>query len=229
MSGVFTSRCASRAETTLRGVVAACAVAALVVPGRVQGDTGNEPSAAPLIIDRMEPLRGHDTGSLSTPLCKPPSRLVAVREKCGYDQHGRVESGLRLTAHLAPSPENPRTEPGWCAYCITTRKGEVYLDAASHKFLSFYVRGEAGGEKLQVALIDQLRENNPEEAVNVLLEQCLDAGAITTAWQRTRIPLHMFRANLGTVYQVRFIFDNSSYENMTARRLTVYVDELTLE
>ena len=190
---------------------------------------GDGEGAMRMYIDRMEPLRGHDTGSLTAPLCRPPSRLIAVREPCGYDERGGIAFGLRLVASVASPESEPEGRSGWCAYCVTVKKQDDYLDATAFSVLSFYVRGEDGGEHMAVALADAHRGDDLVGMSGVSILPYLPSGMIEKRWQKVRMPLGVFQADLSELHRVLFIFDGRLHEEAAGRRVLIYLDELAME
>ena len=195
--------------------------------GSAAGD--GEGGAMRMYIDRMEPLRGHDTGSLTAPLCRPPSRLIAVREPCGYDERGGIAFGLRLVSIVASPDADQEGRPGWCAYSVTVKKQGKSLDASAFNFLSFYVRGERGGENLAVALVDVSQGDDVVGMPGIPIESYLPNGSIEKQWQKVRMPLGAFRVDHSRLQRILFIFDGRLHENATGRRVIIYVDELAME
>lgn len=92
--------------------------------------------------------------------------------------------------------------------------------------LSFWIRGDMGGEAFSVGLKDRVidRTGNPLQATEVKLPISAyhPAGAITSAWTEVRIPLRDF-ADRG----VRMTeLDNLSFTNLAAGGGTITVDDI---
>lgn len=184
----------------------------------------------PRLLDGMAPVRGHDTGSLSAPLCDPPSRLVAIRKVCGYGgDDGALSHGLRVVVYLEPSEENPVELPGRCAYCFTVRSQTEPLDVSVYKFLTFYVRGEEGGERMEVALIDSQHEETMLQVSGLFVGDYVERKTIDSEWQKAKVPLEAFAANLKDISHILFIYDNRMYGTNSSKRIVMYLDELALE
>jgi hypothetical protein len=99
----------------------------------------------------------------------------------------RAASGhsLRVTAH--------RESAGFCGLWLGFYPGsEVparYLDASAYGYLSFWVKGDKGGEDFEIELTDE--ENVDREGPRRPLDAYL-AGGMTTKWQEVIIPLADF-------------------------------------
>ena len=182
-------------------------------------------------IDRMDPVRGYKTESMFGTFDTPPSRILAQRGPFGFegDKKGYGKNGLKIICNLEPAPENPTENPGSAAYYTTLKKGGAYFDASRFHYLSFLVRGEIGGEKLQVGLVDKQREETGKCAESGSIEAYTERGAIDKEWQRAQVPLDIFGINAAEVYQVLILFDNRLYDSVKGRSLTVFLDNLALE
>lgn len=85
-----------------------------------------------------------------------------------------------------------KSTEGFCGAWINfffTRKNTVrYIHAGTFNYLSFYIKGEQGGEQVQVQLSDKtLSEREDSRAVKPLSQYL--PGGITTQWQEVLIPL----------------------------------------
>jgi hypothetical protein len=145
------------------------------------------------------------------------------------DQRGYGRSGLKLVAEIVPSAEQPLKEPGWAGCYSTLKKGDDYFSAVRFRYLTFWIRGEKGDEKLQVALIDRRSQESGNQNMSGSIEAFTERGAIDSEWQKARIPLDIFQVDLSELYQVVLLVDNKLYDSIKARKVTVYIDDLALE
>lgn len=100
---------------------------------------------------------------------KPPGyslRIAGNRERAGF-------CGVWLDFH--PAAAVPRQ----------------YFDATSYNYLSFWAKGQKGGEDLEVALTDAAHISNEEARKSLPLRAYLPHG-LSTSWQRVLIPLEDF-------------------------------------
>jgi carbohydrate binding protein with CBM30 domain len=195
-------------------------------------DTPAASDESVLYIDRMDPVRGYKTESLFGSLDKPPSRILATRGPYGHEDEskkGYGKNGLKIVCYLEPDPEKPNENPGSSAYFTSLKKGDKYLNAVKYNHLSFWVRGEVGGEKIQTALVDKQGQENGKWNDSGSIEAYTERGRIDTEWQKVKIPIDLFKVNPSELYQVLVLFDNRLYDSFKARTVTVYIDDLALE
>lgn len=101
----------------------------------------------------------------------------------------RAGSGhsLRVTAH--------RESPGFCGFWLDFYPGsEVparYLDASTFNYLSFWVKGEKGGEDFEIEFTDEENVDHEGARPRRPLEAYLPDG-MTKEWQEVLIPLADF-------------------------------------
>lgn len=121
-----------------------------------------------------------------------------------------------------------RQEEGFCGVWMhlfdfrAPLRDRQYFDSRGYKYLSFWVRGEKGGERFTVKLADEkwvLQEDAlPVGDVNEFLRR-----GVTTQWQEVRIPLERFtllhKDRLGGV---TLDFD-------TPGKHTVYIDDVAFK
>lgn len=203
-------------------------------PGKSAPETGAAAADAPPIfyIDRMDPVRGTKTETLFGSLDTPPSRILATRGPFGHEEasgNGYGKNGLKIVCQLEPDPQKPTDNPGSAAYFTSLKKGDTYFNGSRYNFLSFWVRGGAGGEKMQAALVDKQGQENGKWSDSGSIEAYTERGHIDTDWQKVKIPIDLFRINPRELYQVLVLFDNRLYDSFKARTVTVYIDDLALE
>jgi len=92
----------------------------------------------------------------------------------------------------------------------------VGLDVSDYAFLSFYVRGASGGEKVNLYLTDGGDRKPPAD-----VEAYAPGGAIRTGWSLVRVPLRAFQGvDLTDLAKIQFVFE---WEPMTG---TIFLDDL---
>jgi hypothetical protein len=183
-------------------------------------------------VDRMDPVRGSKTESIFGTFDEPPSRILAARGPWGREDlnnKGYGRNGLKIVAELQPSADKPALEAGRAGYYTTLKKGDQYFNAARYHHLTFWIRGENGGEKMQIALVDKRSQENGKRLESGSIEAYTERGAIDKQWQRARIPLDIFQADTHELYQIIMLFDNKLYDSVKVRELTVYVDDMAFE
>jgi len=105
------------------------------------------------------------------PNVKPASSGHALR----VTAHREVEGFCGVWMEFYPRDEAPRR----------------YLDASPYRFLSFWIRGQKGGEEFELQLVDDAPEADEEARPKRPLRAYLSQGA-TTEWQEVLIPLADF-------------------------------------
>ena len=100
--------------------------------------------------------------------------------------HSATGHSLRVTAHRGPEGFSGV----WLEIFPKSLEPPQVFDATPYRYLSFWVKGERGGEDFDIALADtNLRE---ERAPKRPLSSYLASGA-STGWQDVAIPLSDFR------------------------------------
>jgi hypothetical protein len=102
----------------------------------------------------------------------------------------RVSSGhsLRVTAH--------REAEGFCGLWMdfypAAEAPRQYLDTSSYRYLSFWIKGQEGGEDFELELTDESSTGDDDIRPKQPLRAYLPQG-VTTNWQEVVIPLADFR------------------------------------
>ena len=144
----------------------------------------SQASAAPhvLVVDDFENRERNQLGGHRNTYQRAPSRGAAapVPDLRG----GRYSRVLRMQAD--------RKAAGFCGVWLhlfnSSGLQPQFFDATQFKYLSFWVRGQVGGERLTIKLADQ-RWIEKEDSVEVgKIDQYL-AGGITQQWQEVLVPL----------------------------------------
>lgn len=95
---------------------------------------------------------------------------------------------LRVTAH--------REAKGFCGLWMDFYPGaegpRQYLDVSPYRYLSFWIKGQKGGEDFELELRDESSAGDDAMAPQRLLRAYLPKG-VTTEWQEVVIPLADFR------------------------------------
>jgi hypothetical protein len=162
-----------------------------------------ERALAPLIVDNFNDLADPNAIGGGTGVYKSPSATL----EAGYVTSGTFDgsAGSLAISYTLPAGE-------WALW-------ETYLsgiDVSDYTFLSFYVKGSAGGERINLYLAD-----GSERAGYADVEQYARAGAVTADWSLVSIPLSAYpNLDLTDVDKIKFTFE---WETMTG---VIYVDNL---
>ncbi|MGH8245324.1 MAG: hypothetical protein ACREUU_02705, partial [Gammaproteobacteria bacterium] len=125
---------------------------------------------------------------------------------------------LRVTAH--------RESQGFCGVWLEFFPDYAaprnLLDATPFRYLSLWIKGQKGGEKFDLKLVDDADEAKAELIPTRPVQAYLAAG-VTPRWQEVRIPLQDFRQiNLGRLRHLVLDFK-------TPGDYRVYLDDLSLK
>ncbi|MFW6124086.1 MAG: hypothetical protein ACOC5G_02590 [Acidobacteriota bacterium] len=97
----------------------------------------------------------------------------------------------------------------------------VYFNALNLKYLTFFVKGTKGGEKLEVRAADSIWERKEDSLKIGDLKEFLPAEKITTTWQKAWIPLSCLdpRINIKNLASIVFSVLEGHGE--------IYIDDIT--
>jgi hypothetical protein len=136
----------------------------------------------------------------------------------------RVSSGhsLRVTAH--------REAEGFCGLWMdfypAAEVPRQYLDASPYRYLSFWIKGQKGGEDFELELTDESKTEDDAVRPKRPLRLFLPKG-VTTEWQEVVIPLADFRGlnprrlvrltlNFTSPGDQRFYLDDIAFKRLRA-------------
>lgn len=113
----------------------------------------------------------------------------------------------------------------WTRFHYTNKR-----DLSDYKYLSFYIRGEKGGELFKV----QLTTGPGGWPASVYINDYLDGGVSSTTWQKVVIPFENF-VNINAlngwsnIYELCFVFESTASNNSAApTQSKIYVDNIVL-
>ncbi len=111
----------------------------------------------------------------------------------------------------------------WAGEYLASTDGFTDLDLSAYTYLSFWIRGAAGGEGFKVEVSDSVWNGSAVQVNNYL------PSGITTTWQKVVIPFDIFEygttVNRSALSRLTFIFDNADFSGATSG--TIYVDDFT--
>lgn len=106
--------------------------------------------------------------------------------------HLRVTDGPRGTTGRCVRVTGQHHAAGFCGFWMHffdfRQKPHTFLDAADFKYLSFFVRGQQGGESFLIRLMDD-GQFQKESSVSVGPVEGYLTNGVTTAWQEVVVPL----------------------------------------
>ena len=184
-----------------------------------------EETVAPRLIDNFE-RQGNTFGGRSSTYMQQPSGILARRgEEVFYGEEGRA---LELRYKKA-AEGGPHGKGGWCGYYTIVKKGpRKYYDASAYTYLSFWIKGAKGEENFKIGLADEVWDQREDSMKSEQLGAYLEAGKITTEWQKARIPLEDFWVDTKKLASIAVCFETECFPDGGGKG-TIYIDELTFE
>jgi Carbohydrate binding domain 30 len=144
-----------------------------------------QPSPPPLVIWNFDKALTNTLGGHYNVFMRDPSSARSFLDPSFhlfFSGHS-----LRVTVH--------REAEGFCGvwfdFYPASDVSQKYLDARAYRYLSFWVKGEKGGEDFDITLKDDSSSRHPDTNPTVSLHSYLPGGA-STNWQEVLIPLGDF-------------------------------------
>ena len=175
------------------------------------------------VIDRMDTIQNALRGRCAV-YRQPPDRILFSKGP-GYGRDGGP--GLRLSYHKI-NIGGAYGQGGWIGYYTILQAGDRYFDASGYTHLTFWIRGEQGGERLQVGLADRQLAMVQDSVKSRPIEDYLPAGRVTTGWQKAVVPLTDMFVDYASVASVSLCFESELFDEEEVRG-TIYVDDLAFE
>ncbi len=91
---------------------------------------------------------------------------------------------------------------GWCGW-YTLLNG---IDVSRHNALTFWVKGEQGGERFDIGFADEKMQELEIDAVYVGPIMAFLPKGVTTEWQLVKIPMHSLRSDLDLTRMGSLVF-----------------------
>jgi len=187
----------------------------------------------PLLVDNFE---GNEISNLlgyrANVYVKAPSRIM-VSHASGYGGGSRQSLLIRYDKK---NEGGPYGQGGWCGYYTLLKNdkadvdlGEpVYFDGTGFQGITFWVRGETGGENFVVGLADRHWDNIGDSIKSEEIGVYLMAGRITTEWQKAMIPLDAFFLDYAKLSSITINFEADSFPEGKGSGV-VYIDDIVLQ
>lgn len=178
-----------------------------------------------LWIDRMDSNARNERGGRNSIYMQAPSR--AGFSKASEYGKGEGNSGLKILFDKK-NEGGPRGDGGFCGYYTLVKQGrDGYLDASPYKYLTFWVKGEKGGEEFVIGVADKMWEAMDDSVKSQPISAYLPAGKVTTDWQLAVIPLDEWFIDWKFTHAVSICFEGDLYPEGAAQGV-VYLDDLAL-
>jgi len=150
---------------------------------------GADEVARSLLIDDFEDIQNR-LGGYRNPFQRSPSQAQASRVTSDY--HGAAGQAAQATAGRSARIRGQRAETGFCGYWLhffdfkSSRR--EYLNTDEFNFLSFWVKGEQGGESFLIKLSDR-HWVEKEDALTIGSVSEFLPGGVTKQWREVLVPL----------------------------------------
>ncbi len=159
-----------------------------------------EPPSGDLVIWNFARGVTNEWGGRYNVYVREPSWARTYLDSSARRSAGRYS--LRVTVH--------REREGFCGLWLKfypeadgTRR---FLDATPYRFLSFWIKGQRGGEDFDFDLTDEAHQDKEDPALTRHLRAYLPKG-VTAQWQEVQIPLEDFgKLDLGRLTELTFKF-----------------------
>jgi|GEM_PF-1205750 len=202
-------------------------------------------AAAPkLVVDDFEGSEVQNRlGSRTNVFQKAPSKAMISRRDDTIE--GR-RTRVLLLRYDKRAEGGPYGMGGWCGYYTLLKKPghlvapiagadnrpeqteEEYLDGSAHKAITFWVRGEQGGESFMVGLADRHWDKIGDSVKSEVIGKYLPAGKVTTTWQKAVVPLDAFFVDYAKLGSIAISFETDAFPEGKGTG-TIYLDDLALE
>jgi hypothetical protein len=180
--------------------------------------------AGALLIDDFEEAAGNRLGGRSNTYVMAPSRSLALRAESG----ARVGSKALMLKYDKKDKGGPYDSGGWCGYYTLVKKGARYFDATPYRAITFWVKGEKGGENFVIGLADRRWEEAGDSVKSEPVTKYLASGQVTTEWQKATLPLSEFMLEMKELASIAVCFEGSVFPG-GAGKGTVFIDDLMVE
>lgn len=185
---------------------------------------GNCFAAEPFYVDHFEkPV--NLIGGRTSIYANAPSRAAA--SETDREFYGPAGKSLVLR-YDKRNTGGPNDTGGWCGYYSILKAGPKYFDATHYTKLTFWVKGENGGENFKVGLADKHWEEVGDSVKSEAVASYIKEGKITKEWQKAEIPLDVFFIDLKEAASYSICFEADCFPEGKGSG-TVYIDEVAFE
>ncbi len=135
--------------------------------------------------------RSNSLGEYQGTWAKRPSFTIIDKSEI----HRRGDTGKALVLHY-------KKESGWCGWY--TLLGE--LDLSNLNVLSFWIKGDVGGERFDIGLIDRKRQALGMDAIYAGPVDAFLEGGVTREWQEVKVPLSRVGSDIDMTSVTNVVF-----------------------
>ncbi|MFH1857800.1 MAG: hypothetical protein ABH845_02715 [Candidatus Omnitrophota bacterium] len=180
--------------------------------------------AEPFAVSHFD-KRTNELGGRSSIYQQAPSKALAtLSSEVSQDAGGK---SLKLV-YDKKGNGGPYGKGGWCGFYTRLESEGKYFNGSSYKTLSFWVKGETGGENFRIGLSDKHWDEVGDSVKSEPIETYLPAGKVTAEWQRASIPLDVFFLDYAELAAIAICFEGDVFPSGEGAG-AVYIDEMVLE
>jgi hypothetical protein len=176
------------------------------------------------LIDGFE-KEGNTIGSRSSTYVREPSKVTSNRTVSEY--YGDSGRSLMLK-YDKKGKGGPYGNGGWCGYYTQLKKNDTYFDATAYTNITFWIKGEKGGENFEVGLSDRHWDQMGDSVKSEPIGSYLPEGKVTDQWQKATVPLEEFFVDHKELASLAICFETECFPGGAGAGV-IYIDELALE
>ena len=175
-----------------------------------------------LYVDRMNYYYRNALGGRNDIYYYLPSRtFFGKAEKIGIEG----TRGLKIIYEKRNS--GGRYKGGVCGFITGVKVPPYgYQNLTSYKYVSFWIRGEVGGENLNIGVADRAHFEKGDAYRSLPINTYVSDKKITTQWKQVFVPMEYFKVNWNEIETITINFDSYVFENGEGEG-AIYLDDLS--
>jgi len=119
-----------------------------------------------------------------------------------------------------------RYKGGICGFITGVRAPpRGYQNLTPYKYISFWVRGEKGGENFNLGIADRAHFEKGSTYRSLPVNRYVSDEIITTKWKQAFVPMEYFKVNWNEIETITINFDSYVFENGEGEGV-IYLDDL---
>ena len=174
-----------------------------------------------LYVDRMNYYYRNALGGRNDIYYYLPSRtLFGKAEGIGIDG----SRGLKIIYDKRNS--GGKYKGGICGFITGVRGPRGYQNLLPYKYISFWVKGEKGGENFNLGISDKALLAKGSAYRSLPMNKYVSGEVITTEWKQAFVPMEYFKVNWEEIETITVNFDSYVFENGEGEG-TIYLDDIS--
>ncbi len=197
----------------------------------------------PIIIDDFESGRiiNRADGRTNIYSAAPSRALISIRK----DTINGKPTSVLMIKYDKQNKGGPNNSGGWCGYysilkcaypglCLVQgatpveKGGVVYFNATPYTALTFFVRGEKGGENFKVGIADEHWDQIGDTVKSDQIGKYLPDGKITVNWQKAVLPLKDLFVDQSQLAAISISFEPECFPDGSGQG-SVFIDDIAFE